>query len=71
MIPSLFVVTKILLLALIIATLLDVLILFNAKKGVQATRILPEKFSNGDKNPVQIDIKNFYSFPITTKIVDI
>jgi hypothetical protein len=40
---------------------------FNQKNAVQAQRILPEKLSNGDENFVKIDIKNNYSFKITTK----
>lgn len=70
LIPSLFGITKILLLAFVFAVLLDTIILFYAKKGIKAIRILPEKFSNGDKNPIQIDIKNYYTFPVFTKIID-
>ena len=59
-----------LLLALVVFTLLDILILFFVKKGVSARRILPEKLSNGDENPIEIHIKNYYTFPIVTKIID-
>ncbi len=50
--------------------MVDYLLIFNQKNGVQAQRILPEKLSNGDENFVKIDIKNNYSFKITTKIID-
>jgi len=46
------------------------LLLFINKNGVQAQRILPEKMSNGDENPVKIDVKNNYFFKIYTKIID-
>jgi len=68
--PVLFGVTKVLLLSLFILTLMDVLILFFAKKGVQAKRVFPEKFSNGDENPIEIHLKNYYTFLIKTKIID-
>ncbi len=50
--------------------ILDFLLLFINKNGVQAQRILPEKMSNGDENPVKIDVKNNYFFKIYTKIID-
>jgi uncharacterized protein (DUF58 family) len=49
---------------------LDILILFFAKKGIEANRITPEKLSNGDENPINISIKNYYTFPISVKIID-
>lgn len=51
-------------------TSIDVLLLFSRQKGISGRRILPEKFSNGDENPVQIHLKNYYPFTITTEIVD-
>lgn len=48
----------------------DYLLIFNQKNGIQAQRILPEKFSNGDENSVKIDVKNNYQFKIKTKIID-
>ncbi len=68
--PSLFNVTKMLLFALFVFTLVDIFILFIAKKGIKALRILPEKFSNGDDNPIEIHINNYFTFPIFTKVVD-
>ncbi|WET48564.1 DUF58 domain-containing protein [Chryseobacterium indologenes] len=53
-----------------LAAMVDYLLIFNQKNGIQAQRILPEKLSNGDENFVKIDIKNNYNFKITTKIID-
>jgi uncharacterized protein (DUF58 family) len=50
--------------------ILDIIILFTAKTGVEATRIAPEKLSNGDENPISISIRNYYTFAIFTKIID-
>ncbi len=49
---------------------LDFLILFSAKIGIEATRITPEKLSNGDENPINVSIKNYYTFPVIAKIID-
>lgn len=59
------------LLALVaIVFIVDYMLLFNQKKAIQAQRILPEKFSNGDENPVKVDVKNSYPFKIKAKIID-
>lgn len=53
-----------------LAVMVDFLFVFNKKKGISAQRILPEKLSNGDENPVKIDIKNNYDFKINVKVID-
>ncbi|SEW39208.1 Uncharacterized conserved protein, DUF58 family, contains vWF domain [Chryseobacterium wanjuense] len=53
-----------------LAAMVDYLFVFNQKNGILAQRILPEKLSNGDENPVKIDVKNNYGFRINTKIID-
>lgn len=68
--PQLFFASKILLLSLVTFILLDVFILFFTSKGVVGKRILPEKLSNGDENPVEIHLINYYTFPIFTKVID-
>lgn len=64
------VVGHILLLLVFLAAMVDYLLLFREKDGILAQRILPEKLSNGDENPVKVDIKNKYSFKIYTKVID-
>ena len=53
-----------------LAVMVDTLFVFNKNKGISAQRILPEKLSNGDENPVKIDIKNNYDFKINVKVID-
>lgn len=48
----------------------DIYMLFSESKGIAARRILTEKFSNSDENPVPITIKNNYTFAIEAKIID-
>lgn len=49
--------------------LFDCIALYNGK-GVSAERILPEKFSNSDENPVMVRIHNSFSFNIFAEIID-
>jgi len=68
--PALYNASWYLLLVLISFLSLDFLILFMAKKGIEASRITPEKLSNGDENAIEINIRNYYTFPILSKIID-
>ena len=58
------------LLFLSLILLFEIVILFNTKTGVKAQRILPEKFSNGDNNPVPVRVINTYAFKVFLQIID-
>ena len=49
---------------------IDLFILFRSKLGIQAQRQLPEKLSNGDDNPIEIELGSGYGFKISVKIID-
>ena len=68
--PRWFVIVQLFFLVLLVFTILDIILLFSTKKGVNGLRILQEKFSNGDQNPIQLSIENYYTFPILIKIID-
>lgn len=68
--PRWFVIVKLLFLVFLVFTVLDIMLLFTAKKGINGLRILPEKFSNGDQNPIRLSVENYYTFPIFIKIID-
>ncbi len=68
--PALYEATWYLVLIVITFLVLDIMILFWAKTGIEGTRITPEKLSNGDENPINVSIRNYYSFPISAKIID-
>jgi uncharacterized protein (DUF58 family) len=63
-------IVKLLVLLLVTLTVLDTIILFLAKTGVKGQRVLPEKFSNGDQNPVNLIISNYYTFNVNVTIID-
>ncbi|MGW9685870.1 DUF58 domain-containing protein [Flagellimonas sp. 2504JD1-5] len=48
----------------------DFLLLFASKGSLSGNRILPDKLSNGDENPIQLEIKNSYLFQTDIKIID-
>jgi uncharacterized protein (DUF58 family) len=68
--PALYNATWYLVLLLVGFFVIDFIILFSSKNGIEAERILPEKFSNGDENPVIVSINNYYTFPVFAKIID-
>src|SRR5579872_860721 len=69
-IPFLFTITKLLVLFLAAATLLDYLVLFMRKVPVTVRRRMSDRMSNGDPNPVHLDVTNHYPFPIKVRIID-
>lgn len=67
---GLYRVSWIFLLLLLAFTSIDILLLFSNRKGIKASRVLPEKLSNGDENPITVKLNNDYSFDINLKIID-
>lgn len=49
--------------------IIDSILLFK-QKGITASRLLPEKLSNGDENPIDITLKNSYNFTSNIKLID-
>lgn len=50
--------------------LADLLLVFMPKSPLTANRLLPEKFSNSDPNPVAVSIVNKYGFKIYISVID-
>ena len=69
-IPVLFNIAQLCILVLIALFLLDVLIVFIGKQKIEGQRIVPDKFSNGDSNTIEINIKNKYPFISYLEIID-
>lgn len=70
MLPALYNAAWYLLWVLLGFLALDIMILFSSKNGIQAQRIVPEKLSNGDENPILVNIRNYYTFSVFARIVD-
>jgi uncharacterized protein (DUF58 family) len=67
---NIFWLVKLLFFLLIFLLITDAVLLYANKKGVQANRVLPEKLSNGDENPIEINLVNLFQFSVSLKIID-
>ncbi|MDT0556583.1 DUF58 domain-containing protein [Patiriisocius hiemis] len=67
---NLFGLCKFLLLLCFAFLLFDILLLYRNKVGIQASRILPEKLSNGDDNDIEIQLINRFQIKTSVKIID-
>lgn len=68
--PRMYKLSWVAFLILMLFLAVDILLLFFAKKGIEATRITAEKLSNGDENAINISIKNYYTFSVSANIID-
>jgi len=55
---------------LLILWFIDVFIQYRNSEGIEAKRITSKRLSNGDENPVQIEVKNKYGFKINLRVID-
>jgi uncharacterized protein (DUF58 family) len=69
-VPVIFSSVKIVLWLILILFVVDYLVLFLLSKPPTAKRLTAERFSNGDENKVELQVKNNMSFVIDTEIID-
>jgi len=48
----------------------DIFILYRNIQGIEAKRFTSKRLSNGDDNPIQIEVKNRYGFGIHVRVID-
>lgn len=65
----LFMAGKVLLLLLAIIVVSETGLLYY-KSAMRATRVCPERFSNGDDNEMRLRVESDYPFPVTVDVVD-
>ncbi|WP_316735315.1 DUF58 domain-containing protein [Pedobacter aquatilis] len=53
-----------------ILLVLDIVILYRLNNGIDAHRITSKRLSNGDENPIQIQVKNKYGFGVKLRVID-
>lgn len=68
--PAMLPLAKGLLLALIAAIIADMLMIYLPKEALNASRLLPDKLSNGDENEITLYLENKFSFPISVTVID-
>ncbi len=50
--------------------LIDSMVMFRPSQPIHAQRIVSDRLSNGDQNPVEIRCENRYPFPVQLEIID-
>ena len=50
--------------------LLELIILYRCQQGIEASRIVTDKFSNGEDNPVRVVIRNGYPVGVRCRLID-
>lgn len=68
--PAMYRIGGLILLLLSIAVLVDTILLYSKRKGIEAERIVSDRFSIGDLNKVAISLQNQYGFPVRTSVID-
>lgn len=69
-IPIIFNIAQLCILVLILLFILDFIIIFLGKNKIEATRVAPDKFSNGDNNQIKLKITNNYPILISVEVID-
>lgn len=69
-ISGLYAIAWIVTIIIAVLLLIDLLLLYQPKHAINARRILPDKFSNSDNNPVPITITNMYGFKTYIDVID-
>ncbi|WP_394297362.1 DUF58 domain-containing protein [Muricauda sp. MAR_2010_75] len=70
MVPVLYGAIKVLFFVFVLFFTVDALLLFASKGKIEGKRVLPDKLSNGDDNPIQLKVANTYLFPVIVKLID-
>ena len=55
---------------LLVLTVMDAWALFKQGDGLTGDRVVPDRLSNGDDNPVSITVLSRYAFPVSLEIID-
>ena len=65
-----FIAGQVALALLLLATVVDIVLLWRRKKVAEAERYCAPRFSNGDDNDVRLVIDNFYPFDVKMDVID-
>ena len=55
---------------LVLLTLTEMFLLYSKPEGMRGNRECAEKFSNGDENPVNLNLQNNYNFAVHLRVID-
>lgn len=57
-------------LALSLTVIIDWALVAFPRNAIECTRVLPDRFSNGDENKVTIELTSYYKYPIKVEILE-
>ena len=69
LVAPLFNIGRWLLLVFLCLTMAEVAVLYS-RKGIEASRLCADRFSNGDENRVTLQVMNHYGFPVHIEVID-
>ncbi|NJB81547.1 DUF58 domain-containing protein [Wenyingzhuangia aestuarii] len=69
-IKELYLLSQLLFVVFIGIVCFDIYLVFRIQNGIEATRTLPEKLSNGDQNTINIQLKNNYPLDVFIEVID-
>ena len=49
---------------------IDLFILYRNTHGIEAKRLTAKRLSNGDENPIEIEVRNKYGFAVNVRVID-
>jgi uncharacterized protein (DUF58 family) len=70
MFPHIYFIVKLFFYLFLLFLFTDIILLFGSKGKIGGKRKLPDKLSNGDQNPIPLELTNGYLFPVRLKIID-
>ena len=68
--PLLFIWVVGILLLILLLLLVELFELYRHTKGIEALRVIADKFSNGEENPVRLILRNRYLFDVCLRVID-
>ncbi len=68
--PVAFAIGKVSVLVLLVVVTIDLLLLYRLNNGLTGSRVLADKLSNGDDNPVVLQLQNNYPFTVRLRLID-
>ncbi|MDR2231650.1 MAG: DUF58 domain-containing protein [Tannerella sp.] len=68
--PAFFAVGKVMVVLLLLLCIFDYWRLWRMQGGVTASRTCSARFSNGDENPVRIEVENRYLYSVNLQVID-
>ena len=68
-VPTLYTIGRLMFVMLLLAACADTALLWS-RRGIVAERLMSDRFSNGDENPVRIHLESTYPFAVSLQVVD-